>query len=85
MSTTALRVAIAASHSTLFHACSVSDYCVTMFVKYNAADPPRAWVYLHKHSEPKSGPRKPDHTGLPTEPNRFRNARLTEFCRHDLI
>lgn len=29
----------------------VSTYGVTMFVKYFHADPPRAWVYLYKHSD----------------------------------
>ncbi len=28
----------------------VSTYGVTLFVKYFHADPPRAWVYLYKHS-----------------------------------
>jgi hypothetical protein len=31
----------------------VSNYGVTMFVKYYAVDPPRGWVYLYKHSEAK--------------------------------
>jgi hypothetical protein len=30
----------------------ISTYGVTMFVKYFHADPPRAWVYLYKHSDP---------------------------------
>ena len=30
----------------------VNTYGVTMFVKYFHADPPRAWVYLYKHSDP---------------------------------
>jgi hypothetical protein len=30
----------------------VSTYGVTLFVKYYHADPPRAWVYLYKHSDP---------------------------------
>src|SRR5262245_56819962 len=32
-------------------AAPISTYGVTMFVKYYAADPPRAWVYLYKHSD----------------------------------
>ena len=32
-------------------AAPVSTYGVTMFVKYYAVDPPRAWVYLYKHAE----------------------------------
>lgn len=30
----------------------VGTYGVTMFVKYFHADPPRAWVYLYKHTAP---------------------------------
>lgn len=29
----------------------ISTYGVTLFVKYFHADPPRAWVYLYKHSD----------------------------------
>lgn len=33
----------------------ISTYGVTLFVKYYHADPPRAWVYLYKHSD---GPKR---------------------------
>jgi hypothetical protein len=35
-------------------AAPVCTYGVTMFVKYFHADPPRAWVYLYKHSDARS-------------------------------
>src|SRR5262249_23310048 len=31
----------------------VSNYGVTLFVKYHNADAPRAWVYLYKHATPR--------------------------------
>jgi hypothetical protein len=38
----------------------VSSFGVTMFVKYYNADPPRAWVYLYKHSDAKPAAPKKD-------------------------
>ena len=39
-------------------AAPLSTYGVTMFVKYYAADPPRAWVYLYRHSDTKPAQRE---------------------------
>ena len=39
-------------------AAPVGTYGVTMFVKYYAADPPRAWVYLYRHSDTKPAQRE---------------------------
>src|SRR5262249_23766286 len=54
------RTRVAANKVGHVTAAPLSSFGVTMFVKYYNADPPRAWVYLYKHSDAKPAAPKKD-------------------------